>query len=454
MAQLEERRSKGALNLPHSLEAESAVIGAVLTSPSSAIEHTEKLVADYFFVESHRIIIDSMRELLFEGVPPDLVNVHEKLRFHNRHLNVGDFEGLRQFLHYGANSENVGYWLDVVKRFWELRLVVEKCSDLATRGRRVAEASVESFLAEAEETFMQLAATRGHNGLTPASAVVRETIQSLSELMNNPGGMTGVPTGFTDLDTITAGFQPSDLIILAARPAMGKTALALNFAQYAAIHDKKNVAVFSLEMSKQQLMQRMLSTAARIESHRFRDGKMSAEELHRLYPEAANFNTDRLMIDDTPSISLLDLRSRCRQMKREKGSVDMVIIDYLQLMTAGTNLGAKGSREREVGMISQGLKALAKELSCPVIALAQLNRGLEQRPDKRPRSSDLRESGSIEQDADMIMFIYRDEYYHNDSPDKGIAEVIIGKNRHGSTDTVKLAFQGEFTAFHNLAKSY
>lgn len=355
---------------------------------------------------------------------------------------------------YGANSENIGYWLDVVKRFWELRLVVDKCSDLATRGRRVAEASVESFLAEAEETFMQLAATRGHSGLTPSSVVVRDTIRELSELMNNPGGMTGVPTGFTDLDTITAGFQPSDLIILAARPAMGKTSLALNFAQFAAIIAKKNVALFSLEMSKHQLMQRMLSTAARIEAHRFRDGKMSAEELHRLYPEAANFNTDTLLIDDTPSISLLDLRSRCRQMKREKGSVDMIIIDYLQLMTVGTNLGSKSSREREVSMISQGLKALAKELSCPVIALAQLNRGLEQRPDKRPRSSDLRESGSIEQDADMIMFIYRDEYYHKDSPDKGIAEVIIGKNRHGPVDTVKLAFQSEFTAFHNLAKSY
>lgn len=454
MAQLEERRSKSALNLPFSLEAEVAVIGAVLTSPSSAVEQTEKLMPEYFFVESHKVIVEACRDLLFEGVPPDLVNVYEKLRFHNRHLAVGDFEGLRQFMGFGANSENIGYWLDVVKRFWELRLVVEKCSDLATRGRRVAEASVESFLAEAEEIFMQLAATRGHTGLTPASVVVRDTIQELSNLMNNPGGFTGVPTGFTDLDTLTAGFQPSDLIILAARPAMGKTSLALNFAQYAAIAAKKNVAIFSLEMSKHQLMQRMLSTAARIESHRFRDGKMTAEELHRLYPEAANFNTDRLMIDDTPSISLLDLRSRCRQMKREKGSVDMIIIDYLQLMTAGTNLGSKSSREREVGMISQGLKALAKELSCPVIALAQLNRGLEQRPDKRPRSSDLRESGSIEQDADMIMFIYRDEYYHNDSPDKGIAEVIIGKNRHGPTDTVKLAFQSEFTAFHNLAKSY
>lgn len=454
MAQIEEKRSKSALNLPHSLEAEVAVIGAVLTNPSSAIEQTEKLLPEYFFVESHRTIVEACRDLIFEGVPPDLVNVHEKLRFHNKHLAVGDFDGLRQFMGYGANSENIGYWLDVVKRFWELRLVVEKCSDLATRGRRVAEASVESFLAEAEETFMQLAATRGHAGLTPSSVVVRDTIRELSELMNNPGGMTGVPTGFTDLDTITAGFQPSDLIILAARPAMGKTSLALNFAQFAAIIAKKNVALFSLEMSKHQLMQRMLSTAARIEAHRFRDGKMSAEELHRLYPEAANFNTDTLLIDDTPSISLLDLRSRCRQMKREKGSVDMIIIDYLQLMTVGTNLGSKSSREREVSMISQGLKALAKELSCPVIALAQLNRGLEQRPDKRPRSSDLRESGSIEQDADMIMFIYRDEYYHKDSPDKGIAEVIIGKNRHGPVDTVKLAFQSEFTAFHNLAKSY
>ena len=454
MVQVTEEKSSRSVFSPHSLEAELAIIGAILTTPSAAGDHTDKLRAEYFFVETHQIVIETVVELLFDSVPPDIVNLYERLRFKNQHLNVGDIDGLRNFYQYGSNPENLGYWLGEVKRYWELRMIVEKCSDLAARGRRVAGANVEGFLQEAEETFMQLAESRTTSGLTPASKIVRDTIQELEALFNNPGGITGIPSGFTDLDAVTAGFQPSDLIILAARPAMGKTALVLNLATFAAIASQKYVALFSLEMSKQQLMQRMLATAARIESHRFRDGKMSADELHRLYPEAANFQTDRLMIDDTASISLLDLRSRCRQMKREKGHVDMIIVDYLQLMTAGGSVGAKASREREVSIISMGLKALAKELACPVIALAQLNRGLEQRPDKRPRSSDLRESGSIEQDADQIMFIYRDEVYNKDSPDKGIAEIIIGKNRHGSTETVKLAFQSEFTSFHNLARTF
>jgi replicative DNA helicase len=233
---------------------------------------------------------------------------------------------------------------------------------------------------------------------------------------------------------------------------MGKTSLALNFAANAVFLHQKTVAFFSLEMSNAQLMQRMLATAAKIESHKFRDGKMTSEELGRLYPEAASFQTDKLLLDDSPGISIIDLASRCRKVKREKGALDMVIVDYLQLMSAHTSSKGSQNREREISIISMGLKSLAKELSCPVIALSQLNRGLEQRPDKRPRPSDLRESGSIEQDADQILFVYRDEVYNKDSPDKGIAEIIIGKNRHGSIDTVKLAFQSSFTSFHNLAR--
>ena len=250
----------------------------------------------------------------------------------------------------------------------------------------------------------------------------------------------------------TSGFQPSDLVILAARPAMGKTMLALNFAAHAAVNAKKKVAFFSLEMTSPQLMQRILANAARIEVGKFRKGDMTADELDRLWQESVHLSTDNLMFDDTPGLSFSDLRSRCRKMKRERGC-DLVIIDYLQLMTAGNVANAKGSRELEIAYISRGLKGLAKELSAPIIALAQLNRGLEQRPDKRPRSSDLRESGSIEQDADMIMFVYRDEVYNKETTEKGIAEIIIGKNRHGSTDpAIKLAFQSEFMAFHNLMK--
>ncbi len=439
-------------NSPFSEEVELSVLGTILAAPSSASEHADSLRPDYFFLESNRVIAESIVELLGENVPPNVVSLFERLKFHNKHLEAGDYEGIENLLNYSGNPDNLGHWLQELKRYWELRLVVDKCSDLVQRGRRVSGANIDGFLQEAESVFMQLAEAKNTLGLRRSSEVLKETIQSLEKVMTSKGeGLTGVPTGFVDLDGITSGFQSSDLIILAARPAMGKTSLALNFASHAAILAKRYVALFSLEMSSHQLMQRMLSTAARIEAHKFRQGQFTTDELDRLYQEAANFNTDRLLLDDTPSISLSDLRSRCRKMKRERGC-DMIIIDYLQLMTAGAGLGAKASREGEVGYISRGLKGLAKELSCPVIALAQLNRGLEQRPDKRPKSSDLRESGSIEQDADMVMFVYRDEYYNKESPDKGIAELIIGKNRHGATDTVRLAFQAEYTAFHNLMK--
>jgi replicative DNA helicase len=441
-----------ARNSPFSEEVELSVLGTLLAAPSAAAEHADALRPDFFFLESNRVIAEAVIELLGENIPPNAVSLFERLKFHNKHLEAGDFEGIENLLNYSGNPDNLGHWLQELKRYWELRLVVDKCSDLAQRGRRVSGALIDGFLQEAESVFMQLAEAKNSLGLRRSSDILKETIQHLEKVMTTKGeGVTGVPTGFVDLDGITSGFQPSDLIILAARPAMGKTSLALNFASHAAIQAKKYVAVFSLEMSSHQLMQRMLSTAARIEAGKFRHGQLTSEELDRLYQEAANFNTDRLLLDDTASISLSDLRSRCRKMKRERGC-DLIIIDYLQLMTAGPGLGSKASREGEVGYISRGLKGLAKELSCPVVALAQLNRGLEQRPDKRPKSSDLRESGSIEQDADMVMFVYRDEYYNKESPEKGIAELIIGKNRHGSTDTVKLAFQAEFTAFHNLMR--
>lgn len=439
------------LGSPHSYEAEVAVIGAVLSAPSCVIDHTDKLVPEYFFIESHRIVAEAAVELLLENIPPDIINVHERLKYKGLEQAVGELDGLRHFLPYASHPENVESWLREVKKYWELRLLVEKCSDLAGRGRKIAGANIEQFLSEAEQVFMQLSEARSSGGLRPASEIVREAMLELEALLQTPGNVTGIPSGFTDLDKHTAGWQKSNLIVLAARPAMGKTALALNFATFAAIHNKKRVAFFSLEMGRVELMQRILATASRIHSQRFRDGKMSPDELHRLYPEARNLQTDNLMIDDTSGLSIGELTSRCRKIKREKGNLDLVIIDYLQLMTAGAHMAKQTSREREVAIISSGLKGLAKELACPVIALAQVNRALEARPDKRPKVSDLRESGSIEADADIIMTVYRDEVYNKDSPEKGIAEVIIGKNRHGATDTVKLAFQSEFTSFHNLA---
>ncbi len=441
--------------LPHSREAEQAVLGTILATPSSIFGFTDKLISDYFFDPNHKYIVGAMRELVAENKPADVTLVYGKLREKGDNLKVGDLEGVRRLLEFNARPDLLGYWLDEVKKYWELRLIIEACAEIVIKGKKVAGANVEEFLSYAESKFTQLAESRITTGLIPSAQVVRQTILDLEKIFQNPGKMTGIPSGFTDLDKITAGFQPSDLIILAARPAMGKTSLALNFAANAVLYHQKTVAFFSLEMSNSQLMQRMLATAAKIESHKFRDGKMSGDELARLYPEAAAFQTDKLLLDDSPGISIIDLASRCRKAKREKGALDLIIVDYLQLMSAhGAGGGGKGaqSREREISIISMGLKSLAKELNCPVIALSQLNRGLEQRPDKRPRPSDLRESGSIEQDADQIMFVYRDEVYNKDSPDKGIAEVIIGKNRHGSIDTVKLAFQSSFTSFHNLAK--
>jgi replicative DNA helicase len=436
----------------HSIDTERAVIGTLISFPDRAAEYVDALRAETFYVESHRAIIEAVLELVAESETPDLITLFERLRVKGKNLVVGEIEGLRQFLEFASSPAQIPVYAKTVSMRWALRTLVATCSDIVTRSKRVDESNIETFIGEAEKTFHRLAENQQKNGLTSAREVVKETVNQLERLFETPsGGITGVPTGYTDLDTLTAGFQPSDLIIIAARPAMGKTSLALNFAAHAAIRAGRNVAVFSLEMSKVQLMQRMLATAARIRAQRFRDGKLSAEELGRLYPEAAHFQTERLMIDDSAGINLLDLASRCRKMQRERGSVDMVIVDYLQLMT-GPPQGGQSSREREISSISMGLKALAKELSCPVLALSQLNRGLEQRPDKRPKPADLRESGSIEQDADQIVFIYRDEVYHPDSPDKGIAEIIFGKNRHGPMATVKLAFQDEFTAFFNLAK--
>jgi replicative DNA helicase len=441
----------GAADSYSSIETERAIIGTLITFPDRAAEYADALNAASFYVEAHRTVMEAILELVAENEAPDLVSLHERLRTKGKASLVGEMEGLRQFVEFASSPAQIPSYGKVVAMRWALRTLVSTCGDIITRSKRVDESRIEEFLAEAEKTFHLLAESQQKGGLTPASVVVRDTIELLESLFNSPGGITGVPTGFTDLDKLTSGFQPSDLIIIAARPAMGKTSLALNFATYAALKAKKNVAVFSLEMSKIQLMQRMLATTARIKAQRFRDGRLSADELNRLYPEVTSFQNDRLMLDDTPGLTLLELASRCRKMKREKGTVDMVIVDYLQLMSGGPN--SQNSREREISTISMGLKGLAKELSCPVLALSQLNRALEQRPDKRPRPSDLRESGSIEQDADQIIFIYRDEVYHPDSPDTGIAEVIFGKNRHGPTETVRLAFQSEHTAFFNLART-
>jgi len=439
--------------LPHTYDAEQAVIGTILATPSSVLGIGEKIVPEYFFDPINKVIISAISDLLAENKPAEFTLVYNRLREKGDNLKIGDLEGVRRFLDFNSRPEFLGYWLEEVKKYWELRSVIEVCSEIVTKGRQVAGANVEEFLGFAESKFAEIAESRISGGLSPVSKIVAQTLQEFEALFRKEGQITGVSSGFGDLDKITSGFQASDLIILAARPAMGKTSLALNIAYNAVFNAKKSVAFFSLEMSNSQLMQRMLSTSAKIDSNKFRNGKMSTEDFDKLYPEVSKFQTDLLLFDDTPGISIIDLASRCRKAKRERGSLDLVIVDYLQLMSAGQMHSSNfQNREREISIISMGLKSLAKELNCPVIALSQLNRGLEMRPDKRPRPSDLRESGSLEQDADLILFVYRDEVYNKDTDDKGIAEIIIGKNRHGPMDTVQLAFQSNYTAFFNLSK--
>jgi replicative DNA helicase len=437
-------------DLPHILEAEYSIIGSFFHDPEEAIKCVELLNPKYFFVKRHQVIIQTIVNLTLESQPCDLVTVLEKLRSSEHASLFENAEQIQKFLTYATHPENIKTHLENVKKYWELREVIKICETLMLKGKEVKETNIDVFLEEAEKVFMNISDSRKFEGLIPSSSIVKETILQIEKVSIGEEKNFGISSGFKDFDNITAGFQASDLVILAARPAMGKTALVLNMAMHSVFIEKKQVAIFSLEMSRIQIMQRMLSIASQVHSIRFRDGKFSKEELERLFFEAPRFQTTKLMIDDTPSLSLFDLNARCRKMKREQGACDLIIIDYLQLMTLG-KLNVKDNREREISMISMSLKALAKELDCAVLACSQLNRNLENRADKRPKTSDLRESGSIEQDADLVFFIYRDEVYNKDTLDKGIAELIIGKNRHGPIDTVRLSFLSEYTSFHNLA---
>lgn len=443
---------KATPSLPHNLEMEMAVIGGLLSDTNAIFEIGDRFRPDFFHIDIHRMIAESIIELSSDGISPDLPAVAERLSRKNPDFNLSEYQSLHDFFAYAVNPANLPHWLDTLRRYWELRQVITTCGEISIRGRQVVEADVEEFLQEVEGTFLKLSESRVTKGLRPAADIVGDAVMKLESLIENPASTTGIPSGFVDLDKVTSGWQRSDLIVFGARPAMGKTAFALNLAANAAINSEHYCAFFSLEMSAEQLIQRMLAMNARIQAHRFRDGQMDVRDFEKLYNAVREFQTDRLMIDDTPGLSLMDVASRCRKMKREKKHCDLIIIDYLQLMNAGPGMsGGKVSREQEISYISRGLKGLAKELNCPIIALAQLNRDLEKRPDKRPKPADLRESGAIEQDADQIMFLYRDEVYHKDSQDKGMAEVIIGKNRHGPTCTIRLAFHAEYTSFHNLA---
>ena len=436
---------------PHSSEAEKAVLGAILRSPDIFNQLVERvqLQPEHFFLDNHKQIFDAMVHLDSTSKPIDYFTITEALTKLQIPPNL---PFLIELVEGSPVTENVEHYAHAVKEKYYLRRIIKVCEEASLQARTGSNDARE-FLGEVEKEFLKIVNEheRDRNGLMSAKEILQLTLDELEKRRASGGEITGISSGFMDLDKVTCGWQKSDLVILAARPGMGKTALALNWALNAVkTHSECHVAIFTLEMSKEQLVERLISAEGKIDSTRLRRGDFGEDDMDRVMYAARQINGvgERLMIDETPGISVADLRARCKRYKREHG-LDLVLIDYLQLMT-GSQTAAKQGREREIGEISTNLKALAKELSVPVIALAQLNRGPDARPDKRPKMSDLRESGAMEQDADLIMFVYRDEYYNPESADVGKSEVIIAKNRHGETGRCYLAWLPNFVSFGNL----
>jgi replicative DNA helicase len=382
--------------------------------------------------------------------PVDIVTLSGQLRARNSLDEVGGIEYLSRLASGVPSSANAAFYAREVKEASIRRRVIHEAGAIVDEAFK-PEGDMESFLDSVETRILQVADYRIKQSYTLVSEVVQETLKLVEKLYDQKQPVTGVPTGFPDMDRKTAGFQPSDLIILAARPAMGKTALAMSIAQHVGVHEKKSVAVFSLEMSKEQLVMRMLCSEARVENSRVRSGHLMDRDFPKLVDAASRISEAPILLDDTPALTITELRAKCRRMHRDR-PLSLVVVDYLQLMRSPAY---SHSREQEISDISRSLKALAKELHVPVIALSQLNRSLESRPDKRPMMSDLRESGAIEQDADLICFIYRDEVYNpTTTTEKGVAEVIIAKQRSGPTGTVRLSFMGEYTRFESLDEAH
>ena len=434
------------LTPPHSVEAEKAVLGALLTDPDSLVIVEGILRPEHFFLDAHQKIYTSAIELSASNESVDVLTVSEKLRFAEGDAEYLGPAYLVELMESCPVTQNVEHYAEIVRGHAYMRRIIGACQK-TIRDAYANRVSIDSV----EKEFLAITAEHDRAGIKLSDSILEATLDEIQKRMDNENKVNGVPSGFTELDALTGGFQGSHLLIIAARPGMGKTAIALNLAFNAAKHGK-SVAVFTLEMDEKQLMTRILSSESRVDYSRLIRGDMTEDEVDRMMEGARTIYQHHkcLGIDETPGVSLMELRSRCRRWQKEKG-LDMVIIDYLQLMgNVGANNKKMESREREIAEISKGLKILARELNIPVIALAQLNRGPDSRPDKRPKLTDLRESGSMEQDADIIMFVYRDEYYNPTSENAGVAELIIAKNRHGATKTVKIAYQPNFVSFQNL----
>jgi len=435
---------------PHSIEAESSVLGGLLLDNSAWDRVGDLLAEGDFYRYEHKLVYSAIGGLINTSRPADVITVYEHLQSLGKAEEMGGLGYLNALAQYVPSASNIRRYAEIVRERSILRKLVSASDEIATNAFNTQGRAVAQILDEAEQKIFNIGeeGSRMKQGFQAMPQLVVDLLDRVQEMADNQNDITGVPTGFVDFDRMTSGLQPGDLVVLAARPSMGKTALALNIAGHVGFDTKLPVAIFSMEMSSSQLAMRLLGSHGRLDQHMLRTGRLTDEDFRRLTRAMGELNDVPIYIDESAALNPLDLRARARRLHRQYGGLGLIVVDYLQLMSVS---GAGENRATEISEISRSLKALAKDLHVPVVALSQLNRGLEQRPNKRPVMSDLRESGAIEQDADVILFIYRDEVYNEDSPDKGVAEIIIGKQRNGPIGTVRLTFLGHYTRFENFA---
>lgn len=437
---------------PHSIEAEQSVLGGLLLDNAAWDRIADLLGAEDFYRFDHRLIFQHIARLIGASRPADVITVYESLSGIGKADEVGGLSYLNALAQNTPSAANIRHYAQIVRDRSVLRRLITVSDEIAGLAFQPQGKEVKKILDEAESRIFSIAeeGARGVQGFSEIRPLLAQVVERVDELYNreNKNDVTGVPTGFLDLDRKTSGLQPGDLIIVAGRPSMGKTAFSVNIGEHVAIESGLPVAIFSMEMSGAQLAMRMIGSVGRLDQHKLRTGQLAEDDWPRLTYAIQKMNDAQIYIDETPALSSDALRSGARRLARQCGKLGLIIVDYLQLMSPNS---AGENRSTEIGEMSRGLKALAKELACPVIALSQLNRSVEQRPNKRPQMSDLRESGSIEQDADLILFIYRDEVYNPDSPDKGTAEIIIAKQRNGPIGEVRLTFSGQYTKFDNYS---
>lgn len=434
--------------MPHSVEAEQSVVGAMIMDRDAITVASEILSAEDFYQKQYGILFETMTELYTEGKPVDLITLQNRLREKDVPPEISSLEFVRDMIATVPTSVNVRYYAEIVSEKALMRRLIHVNEEIAA-ACYAGKDRVEDILEDTEKKIFQVLQRRTNDEFVPIKEVVLNALDKIEAASRMKGSVTGMATGFIDLDYKTSGFQPSDLILIAARPSMGKTAFVLNIAEYMAFRSNETVAIFSLEMSKEQLVNRLFALESRVDSQLLRTGNLSDNDWASLIEAAGVIGRSNLIIDDTPGISVSELRSKCRKFKLEH-NLGIIMIDYLQLMQGSSRRSE--SRQQEISEISRSLKEIARELQVPVVALSQLSRAVEQRPDHRPMLSDLRESGAIEQDADVVMFLYRDDYYNHDSEKKDVAEVIIAKQRNGPIGTVELAWLPRFTKFANMKK--